>query len=438
MRNSGEYEAPRWHALFAAIVFIACLVALASLARAQSAANAAAINEGTDPPSRTSAPCHVRYHQRLQSIATEDMAQVRAALEKLTQTRTDIPRAWSFWPRTLKRKRRRRVKNGKILPMMLRGKVCTDEIETRGGRRRCRQWLPATPELIEAHTVRVRASDPRPNRAERRDLNLMNDTVLTRGKLSSFADGGRFYYLVRKLVDDLEGYVRQANNPGLCNGVQTLTAFYRTRLEPIDERVALIDSLIRRSETRAIAAATRLDAALKKRAAEIAKKAVDTTSTTVSLATSEDASPSATMGQQRIGQPLTEVDVKAALASTELIGAAKSLLSAVDRMAPATMQPGDNGAGSFANEDELAKALARVDPDADLTTMFFTRARVRVDQAQVRAGGRSAARRAIIGLRALETLHIARRTRAIYTDFVRDVTRTLETIRQAHRASCDC
>ncbi|MEL6873307.1 MAG: hypothetical protein AAFO62_11065, partial [Pseudomonadota bacterium] len=53
--------------------------------------------------------------------------------------------------------------------------------------------------------------------------------------------------------------------------------------------------------------------------------------------------------------------------------------------------------------------------------------------------GRSAvAARVTIGLRALETLHIARRTRVIYTEFVTEVSRTLETIRQDYRASCDC
>ncbi|MEL7303224.1 MAG: hypothetical protein AAGJ53_05985 [Pseudomonadota bacterium] len=204
-------------------VFVTCVIALASLARAQSAANAAAITENAPVTEDAAEPCYVRYHRRLQRIAETDLLKVKAALASLSADRSDVPRAWSFWPRTIRKKRRRRVKNGKILPMLLRGKVCTDEIETRGGRRRCRQWRSATPELIEAHTVRVRASDPRPGRAERRDLNLMNDTVLTRGQLSAFAEGGRFYYVVRKVVDDLEGYIPQPKNFGRFNRVRTNT-----------------------------------------------------------------------------------------------------------------------------------------------------------------------------------------------------------------------
>ncbi|MEL6297797.1 MAG: hypothetical protein AAFQ45_04435 [Pseudomonadota bacterium] len=400
------------------------IVAAPQSAHAQSSANASPIIEAA--PETEPRVCHQTYHSALAAIRSGDLPKLRVALDSLGKPDPAVASKWSFWPRTVKRKRRRRVKNGMIRPMLLDGRVCIDEIQTRSGRSRCRKWVKATPERIAAYTIRLRPSDPRPNRRERRDLNLINDTVLNQGKLTAFSEGGRFYFVVRKIVDDLTGYLDQPLNPGLCNGVSAMLAFYRTRLEPLEKRIAQLDALIRRSETRAIGAAKRLDrqmtaAAKTRRAAE-----GETTARLDAVAPAESG-------------------VRDALAAGELPQAGAALTRVVValvedrrlRLAAAAARASDVATDAAPPRAPAPAQLAQVSALPD-TTAFLEGARELVDEAATRAGGRNPARTAIVGLRALETLRNARQTRQIYARFQTAVAEMLATIRSAHRRSCRC
>ncbi|MEO1695443.1 MAG: hypothetical protein AAFR55_09420, partial [Pseudomonadota bacterium] len=203
--------------------------------------------------------CSERYHNALQRLRDEALPRVKAALNDLIEPGTDRATTWTFWSPKPKRRWRRRGPDGRVKPLRSRGRICLDERWTRRGKLRCRKWARETPELRERLSRWVPRRNPRAKRAERRHLKFLNDTVANAGALSAFKEGGRFYWLIRRYVIDLEAYFTQPHSPSMCAGVPTLVSFYIQQFEPYDERIAFIDQLEKTANRRLTAQITALE-----------------------------------------------------------------------------------------------------------------------------------------------------------------------------------
>ena len=149
-----------------------------------------------------------------------------------------------------------------MLPLRYRGRVCVDETTTATGRAKCLKWEPASRELIAEYTLWLPKPDPSPGRRERSEMRLLTDTIKTQGALTGFQEEGKFYWLVRRLVEDLRGYLTQPHNPGMCSGAPTMVTFYRSQMLPLQERIARLRQIESRAQKRAQSQLARLTKAL--------------------------------------------------------------------------------------------------------------------------------------------------------------------------------
>lgn len=182
--------------------------------------------------------CPIMYHAALQKLGLRHTPSLADALDRILTSRPGIPSDWTFW-RTSRRfaQFKRRAKNGQVAPLTSRGRVCVNETTSSRGRAVCQQWEPATEERVAELTVWLPPPDPRPGWRERAGLRLLTDTLKTQGALTGFQEGGKFYWLVRRLVEDLNGYLAQPPTRGICAGVATMIGFYRQQLGPLSTRI---------------------------------------------------------------------------------------------------------------------------------------------------------------------------------------------------------
>lgn len=360
--------------------------------------------------------CADRFHARLQKVAASEFARLETALQNIITTDASIPTAWRFWrpvrPRGLAKRRRR---DGSLRPIVYRGRVCVDERVMRNGRIRCFKWEPATKARIAELTRYVPPLDPAPPRRERRDLRFLNDTVANKGALSAFQEEGRFFWLVRRAVSELEMYVRQDPNPGLCLGARTLLSFYRQQMKPMDDRISYVRTLARRADqrfARQIKRLDRLEAARQKRAATARKKAAT-------------------------AWAKAELELRASAGLPPIIPVVGQ--STGPKTSP-VLPDGQVGA--------VAQTIAFVTPDtasdepqltAEMTVgLALDAARAHLDRPE--HIGLSKRRRGYIlgALRAVETRLIAEKTLAIYARYREAVAQTLQAIEASHSSSCNC
>jgi hypothetical protein len=208
--------------------------------------------------------------------------------------------------------------------------------------------------------------------------------------LTAFREGGKFYWLVRRVIEDLQTYLDQPATAGLCAGVEPMISFYRQQFEPLSERIAFVEAMLSRADRRLQASLNRLIALQARRIGD------DTVAQPAAIrpapqpATVSPAAP----GQQRLFE----------------------FLEAHGAKLPARA----SGISDSRLLERLAAARTFVNTAAEPT--FDTEARTR----------------SIEGLRALETMHYADRTARIYRDFLEAVSAAFDRIEASHRTHCKC
>ncbi len=199
--------------------------------------------------------CSGDFAQRLADRGPSLVGDLHTALTTARDPVADARGRWLFTQARPVRRRQRRARDGSNL-VILNGRVCTNLITSRGGRQRCRKWEPATPERIAALTQFAPPPDPRPTRNMRADLRRLTDFVRKRGALSSFREGGQFFFLSQRVVDELSAYLRQTPTARMCTGVDVMLTFYRGRLGLMRERIARPKTVQSRAERRIAALLT--------------------------------------------------------------------------------------------------------------------------------------------------------------------------------------
>lgn len=397
--QSGLRAELRLRANRAAVVLVAGIVLSVA-----GTAQAAPTSETGDPAASQSEAltCAARYHIELGTLGRTEIPRLKSALQTIVEPRLDRPTSWVFWSQRSKRRWRRRGKDGRVMPMRSRGRVCIRERVNRRGRVRCQRWARATPALVARLTRWVPRVNPSPKRAERTQIRFLNDTVKNAGALSAFQTDGRFYWLVRRLVIDLEGYLNQPQSKNMCAGVTTMLSFYREQLEPMEDRIAYVETLARDAQRRLrrqLQIIAKLDAAEAKKAR--ADGEGDGDSDDGGEITAASVTPVAFT-------PVTEV-------TTDTV---TSAVEALMRNLPPLVELGSAPpAGSI-----KTLADARLALDAERLPAIPKRRH----DAIVRA------------LRAVEARDVAQDTKAIYSDFRDAIFVGLERIAGAHAASCDC
>ncbi|MEO1266216.1 MAG: hypothetical protein AAFV26_10985 [Pseudomonadota bacterium] len=371
---------------------LALMVVPGFVAGANAAPTAAAPSD--EPPPRA---CTATYHDDLQTLAQREVPKLKSELDAILAPRAEINRRWYFWDTKSKRRSRRRGPDGRVRPMRLRGRVCVNETYTSRGRLRCRKWAKATPQLVARLSRWIPRRDPYPARRVRRELRFLNDTVINRGAISAFQSGGRFYWLVRRLVIDLENYLTQPPSAGICTGVPTLISFYMEQLEPFDERIAFVKKLEARAQRR-------LETSLK-----------------------------------ALGRLRNAAAKAAARESTEDDSDNPARLASLERPPtpdPARLNTEEAVVQAFVHDLSPLVNATSAPANASITT--FADARLALDVERLVAPSKKRHDATVKGLRAAEARQIARQTLSIYTQFRAAITDALDAIRARHSANCTC
>ncbi|MEO1709885.1 MAG: hypothetical protein AAFR70_06425 [Pseudomonadota bacterium] len=404
---------------------------------------------GSRPVQRT---CSERFYDALSTLARREVPRLQAALDAIVSPRADVPSRWYFWSPKSKRRWRRRGSDGMVRPLVRRGRVCTRGSFTRRGKFRCRRWARATPELVSSLTRWMPRRNPSPKRAVRRNLRFLNDTIVNNGAVSAFQTDGRFYWLVRRLVIDLETYLNQPPNPKICNGVPTIIAFYRTQLEPYEERIAYLDRLAAKAERRMqghYASLVKLRRAAKAKAVaaaaaaeEAARKAIKdvaiarTFASVISSAVMSvdddgyEAGPDGTRAEGRadLGQ-IAETAARAQLAAAQAM-----FIPPPEPAANLTAEAGIVRA-FLHGAAPLAEPGAAPDPASVAT---FADARLALDVERIKAIPKRQHDTIVRGLRAAEMRDVAVATAGIYREFRQAVLNAYARISTRHQRSCTC
>lgn len=203
--------------------------------------------------------CATSYHGRLADIRTRLGEELAAAEAAARVAHKSWPGRWFNWdPRkaVLRNKLSRAgFASGVIVS---EDQVCEQVVLGGGGRSRCLKWKPKPENYVPPKPKPVPAEPPPPSADELKLLRGVMRFVQLKGLVPTLTRNATYYHLIRRMSDELLGFLSQPLNENLCSGTPAMLSFYRQQFLPFS-------SASDRAVTAALDARARMRALLKGR-----------------------------------------------------------------------------------------------------------------------------------------------------------------------------